>query len=414
MLSTMKVSITDLGASGEGVGSLPDGKKIFVEGALPGELVEIEIVENKKSYCKGKLLSLLEKSPHRRHPPCPLFGDCGGCHLQHLSYEEQLCIKNRRVQEALRRLAHIDVKVQPTIPSPIIYNYRNKIQLPLLWKNGEKTIGLFRKHSHEIIPLDNCYIHCEKGEEIFKWIKKNLITPIEYLIIRNGVFTSETLVLFVGNNDLDSFAKKIPHVEGVVQVSPGKNNVILGRNFRTLHGRSYIYEELDKKRFKISAPAFFQVNSWQANNLFRTAITLADIQKNETVLDAYCGVGTLSLFAAEKAKKVIGVDVVPEAIEDARENAQMNKITNCEFRVGRAEQQQEKPDVLFLNPPRKGCETSLLERCSASKIVYISCDPATLARDLALLYNYHIDLVQPLDMFPQTTHVETVVRLTKK
>ncbi|MCH9608767.1 MAG: 23S rRNA (uracil-C(5))-methyltransferase RlmCD [Chlamydiales bacterium] len=412
----MKITVHSLGSSGEGIGTLPDGLKVFIEGALPGEEVEISLIERKKNYGKGKLITLLSPSPSRQKPICPLFGRCGGCHIMHLNYKAQLAIKRQKVVDALERIGQIKhPPVAETLPSPMPLHYRNKIQLPVT----HDLIGLYQKRSHTIIDVPKCYIHCEPGEIIYKWCRKHLPrTGVRTLYIRSALFNEETVVIIVtdGSNDLLPFAQqlmgKYPRVVGVVEnINRSNTNVILGKRYHTLAGRPHFFEKICGKTFKITPPSFFQVNPWQAEVLFQKAIELASIQPEETVLDAYTGVGTLALFAADFAKEVIGIETVPSAIESACENAKLNRVTNCHFKVGEAKA--ENVDITLLNPPRKGCDQSLLKEIKSPKLIYISCDPATLARDLKKLDHYRVESVQPIDLFPQTTHVETIVKLIK-
>ncbi|MCH9626552.1 MAG: 23S rRNA (uracil-C(5))-methyltransferase RlmCD [Chlamydiales bacterium] len=421
------VHITSLSSTGEGVGSV-DGLKIFVEGALPGEAVSVEIIKRKKNYAKGRLHSLLSPSAERTHPICPHFGTCGGCQVMHLQYPAQLALKRQRVIDSLQRIGGFAYpEVLPCLPSPSSLGYRNKIQLPVVWDLGKKTIGLYRKQSHEVIPIDHCYIQCPQGEEIFALIKQRLTIPsVRYVLIRTAVFNDESLVVLVTDGrfseELKAFAEQLmqanPLIKGVIEsINTRKDNVILGKKFRTLAGRPYLVEKLSGKTFKLSASSFFQVNPAQTERLYEKALAFAAIQPDETVLDAYCGVGTLALFAADHARRVYGVECVAPAIENAIENASLNNTTNCSFTCGYAEKMISHfdADIVLLNPPRKGCAPSLLEALLQKPprtIVYISCDPATLARDLALLSStYQLKKIQPVDMFPQTMHVETVVKL---
>jgi len=405
--------------------------KIFVEGALPGETVSVEVTQQKKAYAKAKLLSLLTPSHERTEPLCPLFGECGGCQVMHLQYPAQLNLKKKRVEDALQRIGGLqDVNVLPCLPSPTSLGYRNKIQLPVLWKNGQKTLGLYRKNSHEIVSLKRCLIQCSQGEELLSLISEKLTLPcVRYVLIRNAVFHEEALVIFVTtgrySKELKKFGEELMEenslIKGVVEsLNTRCDNVILGPRFRLLAGRPFIYETLLNKIFKISPSAFFQVNPGQTENLYGKAIQLAEIEPHEIILDAYCGVGTLALFAADRAKHAYGIECIPHAIADAIENARLNHLSNCSFICGKAEEmihQFDSLDILFLNPPRKGCAPEFLTavmKIKPQKIIYISCDPATLARDLSKLKScYQITIVQPLDMFPQTMHVETIVRLDR-
>lgn len=431
MASRTTIKVDSLSSTGEGVGTL-DGMKVFVDGALPGETVTIHITETKKTYAKAQLIDVISPSCDRTEPVCPLFGSCGGCQIMHLGYPAQLVVKRQRVADALRRIGGFqDLNILPCLPSPTSLGYRNKIQLPVVWDHGKKTIGLYRKQSHEIIPLKKCFIQCPQGEEIRALISEKLnVEDVRYALIRNAVFQDEALVIFVTSGsfskELKLFAEELmaSHslIKGVVEnLNPRGNNTILGPNFRLLAGRPFIYEKLLNKLFKISPSAFFQVNPAQSENLYTKALELAMIQPYETVLDAYCGVGALALFASDTAQKVFGIECVPGAVADAIENARLNHNESCSFHCGAAEELIHRlpaMDTVLLNPPRKGCDPKLIQalvRKKPYKIVYISCDPATLARDLAALRQlYHIDTVQPIDMFPQTMHVETVVRLTRQ
>jgi len=430
--------IHGFGSQGEGVGYFAK-KAIFVDGALPGETVQARLIEERKTHGFAKLLKVIEPSPDRVSPPCPLFGVCGGCQLMHLSYLKQLEMKRERVLSAIQRIGKIDsCEVAPCIASPQPLGYRNKIQLPV--REGP-VLGLYAKSSHTIIEVDECLIHCGLGEKVLKQLKPLLahISPynpetgegeLRHVLIKSALYTQEVLVVFVTTNKAPSVALQeasfailhtIPGVKGVVQnVQPSQGNTILGEVYCTLAGRSQIYETLCGLNFSISAASFFQVNPLQAEHLYQFALQSAEVKGHEVVVDAYCGVGTLALLFAKFVKKVIGIECVPQAIEDAKENAKRNEIQNSSFVCAKAEhymQNFEKVDLLLLNPPRKGCDPSLfksIERTHPLKIIYISCDPATLARDLSHLekIGYKIDLIQPFDMFPQTSHVESIAKLT--
>lgn len=424
------VQITSITSTGEGVGTC-DGLKVFVEGALPNETVSIEITEKKKSYAKGKLLTILSPSSERTEPLCPIFGACGGCQIMHLEYSAQLALKQQRVLDAMLRIGKFDrPHVLPCLPSPNSLGYRNKIQLPLIWNGEKKTIGMYRKQSHEIIPIVRCFIQCPPGEEILRLLIQQLDIPsVRYVLIRNAIFNEEALVILVTDGGFpakiqefgERFLTAHPQIKGVVEtVNKRDDNTILGKTFKTLAGRPYLIERLLDKKFKLSAASFFQVNPPQTERLYKKALEYADIQPHETVLDAYCGVGTLAIFAADKAKHVFGVECVAQAIENAKENTRLNHSNNCTFSCGVVEKMIGKfnADLVFLNPPRKGCEQIVLNTLlikKPKKIIYISCDPATLARDLSFLSpSYQINEIQPFDMFPQTMHVETIVKLTAK
>lgn len=438
----IKLSIHNMGSAGEGIGQY-QGFTVFVDGALTDEVVEARLYQRQKRFGRASLLSLVEPSPHRVDPPCPLFGRCGGCQLMHLSYSEQLVVKQQRVIDALQRIGKInDVEVAPCLPSPSPLAYRNKIQMPVkpCGKDG-LSIGLYARSSHELVEVDKCYIHCTLGEDVYKKIAPIIkqsgihaydpvtgVGELRHLIIKSAVKTAEVLVVLVTKGDitpvLKGIAEKImascPSVKGVVHnINTERDNVILGSRYHVLKGSGTIQEKLCGLMFNVSPASFFQVNPQQAECLYDKALECADLKGHEVVLDAYCGVGTMSLFFAKHAKQVIGVECVSEAIEDAKNNAKLNQISNATFICANAEtfiNTLSEIDVIILNPPRKGCEISFLEgigRLRPKTVVYISCDPATLSRDLAILrgLGYDIDVIQPFDMFPQTAHVECVVKL---
>lgn len=415
----LEIDISALSSEGDGIGS-DGGMKVFIPGALPSERVLIEYKEKKKNYGKAKLLKVLSPSKDRITPICPSFGICGGCTLLNLSYEAQLHAKRQKVKDALFRLGKLDCPVSPCLPSPKPLHYRNKIQLPISWKDGKPVIGLYKHNSHEIVPINTCFIQSLLGNEILKLVQKHLKNErVSSLLIR--VAGEKALVVFVTQEKGESLLplatllmEEDPRIVGVLEnLNSEARNTVLGNHFSLIAGQGFLIETISDLRFKLSAKAFFQVNPEQAAHLFEKAISLAQIQPHETVLDAYTGVGTLALFAAKFAKDVIGVEVVPEAIENAKQNAELNNIKNARFLVGRAEDHHFKAHTTFLNPPRKGCEASLIEKISSEKIIYVSCDPATLARDVSLLVKrgYEVQEVVPFDMFPQTMHVETIVKL---
>lgn len=423
------LSIESLGINGEGVGR-HQGYTVFVDGALPGEIVRVQLYERRKAFGRGRILKQLKSSPHRTTPPCPLFSKCGGCQLMHLEYTQQLEAKRQRVFDAFERIGKLTgVKVLPCEPSPSPLGYRNKIQLPV---DANLKMGLYAKSTHDIVEVDHCLIHCDLGEKAFGQIQRivkasKLSGILRHVLIKTAVNRKEVLVILVTANDEPLMAlaheimQAIPEVKGVVQninLAPG--NVILSADYRVLAGQGHVEEELMGLVFKVSPASFFQVNPAQAEKLYRKALEFAELTGQESVLDAYCGVGTLSLVLAREAKEVVGVECVPEAIADAEHNAKQNGILNVRFHAAQTEdfiKSLNGIDVALLNPPRKGCEAAVLESLAALKtprIVYISCDPATLARDLKILCEkgYHVDEAQPFDMFPQTAHVETIVKVS--
>lgn len=367
----IQLTIEDLASSGEGVGTF-EGKKIFVDQTLPDEIIQAEITLCKKRYSKAKLLRILTPSTQRITPICPLFGLCGGCQIMHLSYPEQLAWKQRRVENALKRIGGLQVEVAPCEASPKELGYRNKVVL----EEG----GFHKRHSHEIVPIPKCYIHNSLGEQA----------------LPQAVGTKKTTIK-------TSFAS-----QEVMIIKDGKAN------------RDFIIERLGPLQFKIRPKDFFQVNPLQAERLYKKAVELAQLSPTTRVLDAYCGVGCLSLFAALKAQEVVGIETGRTAIKSAQENATLNKLENTNFICGAVEACLPKLgvfDAVFLNPPREGVDPKVIHTLLAhppKRLVYISCDPATLSRDLkALKEGFQIEKVIPFDMFPQTVHVETVVSLQK-
>lgn len=439
----IQLSIRNLGSHGEGVGTL-DGFTFFVEGALPGEKVDVEVLLVKKTYGTGKLLRIIHESPDRVKPVCPLFARCGGCQIMHLDYQAQLAQKRQRVVDAFHRIGKLtDVEISPCQASPAPLYYRNKVQAPIKQGKNGIRVGFYARNSHDLVDVDTCYIHCELGQEVYEtatellkssgisaydW--KSLKGELRHLIVKTAVNRKEALVVIVTRGkatpSLEQVAEEIcqrhPEVKGVIQnINPSPHNVVLGRQYVCLAGGSYMEEEILGLLFRVSPASFFQVNPWQARQLYQQVIDWAALKGTETVLDAYCGVGTLSLLLAREAKQVIGVECVQQAIDDAEKNAALNEIENVTFVCAEAEkwiQHSEPMDLVVLNPPRKGCDPEMIQavgKMQPPKVLYVSCDPATLARDLAGLreYGYQIDAVQPFDMFPQTAHVETVVMCSK-
>ncbi|MCM0651018.1 23S rRNA (uracil(1939)-C(5))-methyltransferase RlmD [Clostridium swellfunianum] len=436
-----------MGYEGEGVGKI-ENFTVFVQGALIGEKVKVKIVKVAKNYAYGKLLDIIETSKHRAEPVCSIYKNCGGCQLQHMSYEGQLGFKTQRVKEVIARIAKLnDVAVHNTLGMEQPYRYRNKVQLPVGKVNGELRIGFYAPRSHDIIGMDTCHIQDEVADKVVgltkEWMLKHNLEPyneledkgnIRHIMIRRGFKTSEVMVVVVTRDEKlpysDEFVSlmqsNIEGLKSVIQnVNPKKTNVILGDKNKVLWGEAIITDYIGKFRFNISPLSFFQVNPAQTEVLYSKALEYADLTGEETVFDAYCGTGTISLFLSQKAKKVYGVEIVPQAIEDAKKNALQNDVDNVEFLVGQSEKvipelidKGVKADVVVVDPPRKGCEKSLLEAISKmapKRIVYVSCDPATLARDLGILeeLGYRAVEVQPVDNFPQTAHIECVARIEK-
>ncbi|MDM0460858.1 23S rRNA (uracil(1939)-C(5))-methyltransferase RlmD [Clostridium perfringens] len=444
--------IISQGYEGEGIAKIDNKYPIFIEGALKGEKVKVRIVKVNKNFAYGKLMEVLEASEERVNPPCAIYKRCGGCKLQHASYKAQLDFKWDRVKDCVSKIGKLDpsiVKYPLGMENP--WRYRNKVQLPIGLINGEVKIGFFAPRSHDIIDMESCLIQDEIGDKVVKltreWIEKFNIRPynvdgeydekgiVRHIMIRRGFTTNEVMVVLVTNGEklphkeefVDLMVKNIPGIKSVIQnINSKKTNVILGLESKTLWGEDTISDYIGDFRFNISPLSFFQVNPTQTEVLYGKALEYANLTGNEEVFDAYCGTGTITLFLSQKAKKVYGVEIIPQAIDNAWINAKENKVENVEFFVGESEvvipdliNKGVKADVVVVDPPRKGCDKKLLDAITnidAKKIVYVSCDPSTLGRDLQVLEEngYKTLEVQPVDMFPNTSHVENVAKLTKK
>lgn len=445
---TLEVTFHDLSHDGAGVAKI-EGYTLFVPGGLPGEVAEVKVINTKKGYGFGKLIRFLKTSEDRVDPPCEIFDRCGGCQIQHLSPEGQARFKHKMVSDALERLGGIkDVPVHPVLTMEEPWVYRNKASVPVASRNGEFIAGFFQKRSHFIIDMDHCLITNSMVDEVIQEVKRlakeSGIEPyneetnkgvLRHIIVRIGQRTDEIMVVLVTKTDELPFRKrfikelpeKFPHIKSIAQnINKKRSNTIFGEETRILWGRDVIFDTIGSIQFAISPRSFYQVNPDQTRVLYEKAMEYADLKGDETVIDAYCGIGTISLFLAQKAGRVYGVEIVPEAIEDARKNAELNQLTNVSFEVGAAEEvipewykQGIQADVLVVDPPRKGCDEALLQTILAMKpkrVVYVSCNPATLARDLRILEDggYKTLEVQPVDMFPQTTHCEAVARIELK
>ena len=475
-----ELEITDLGSTGEGIGKI-DGYTLFVKDALIGDKVRVKVMKTKKNYGYARMLEIIEPSEYRVESECPVARQCGGCQLQHCSYEKQLSWKEEKVANCLRRIGGVPVYTEekyrkyknaeeqqnaentaesktPIIMEPILrmdkpVHYRNKAQFPVGYdKDGNPVAGFYAGRTHSIIPQTDCLIQheCNKQivETVLEFMKKYNVTAydekknrgiVRHILTRVGKATGEVMVCLVIN------AKKLPYSEEFVEmikncginleiksitvnINRENTNVILGEKVETLYGQSYIEDYIGDIKYRISPLSFYQVNPEQTKKLYQTALEFADIKEGEVVWDLYCGIGTISLFMAREAAKVCGVEIVPQAIEDAKQNAKLNNITNAEFFVGAAEDvvptQYEKSggrlraDVVTLDPPRKGCDEKLIDtvvKMAPSRIVYVSCDPGTLARDVKVLTDkgYEVKRVRACDMFGGSFHVETVVLLSQ-
>ncbi len=437
--------VTDYTTDGQGIAHI-DGCAVFLPNAIVGERVLLRIVYVGKTRADGKLVRLLESSPHRIQRACPVAKLCGGCDFWHMDYEEETRLKAERVRTCLNRLAGENLEQVPILAAPSCCGYRNKAQYPVARKKGRAYAGFFRAGTHSVVENDRCLILPPEADQVktavIDYVNQNRISVydeashtglLRHIYVRRGVVSGQILVCLVCNGDclpkssrLIEKLKKIPGFTTLVlSVNNRKGNAVLGDRFLTIYGPGYIEDTLCGLQFRLSPRSFYQVNHDQAQRLYQTVIALAQISRQDTVLDLYCGVGTITLAMAGSAGNVIGVEVVEQAVEDARENARRNNIDNAEFfcaDAGQAAMELEKsgvrPDVITVDPPRKGLSLDAIEaivRMAPPRVVYVSCDPATLARDVALLKQrgYTLKSVCAADLFPHCAHVETVVLLSR-
>ncbi len=438
------IKITDLNSDGAGVGRV-NGEVVFVPYALPDELVEALIIKCAKNYSVGKLLNVLEPSKCRTDAPCPYFYKCGGCDFQHLNYNEQLRLKCETALKNTNKLSGKNFESYCVIGAENIFNYRNKAQFPISTDKSGVVVGFFSSHSHRVVPIESCMLQTNECNSVIPAIKIALkkvnvsiydeekhVGVLRHIIARSG---KHGLMLILVTNSakrlpdelIRALKEALPSLTTIIQnINTKKGNIILGSECITLFGNGFVEDEMCGINFKLRPLAFLQVNSHQAEKLYNKVLEIADLSGNEIVFDAYCGIGIMSLMLAQKAKKLIGVEIVPEAITTAKETATSNNISNAEFFVGACEnvlpdllKKGEKPDVLVVDPPRAGCEESLLKAISQAdikKIVYVSCNPATLARDIKFLAQegYSASKLTFVDMFCHTKHIETIVCLTRE
>ena len=445
------VSIEDMSEDGAGIGKL-DGYIWFIKDAVIGDVVRARAMKMKKNYGFARLMEILTPSEARVEPKCPVARQCGGCQLQAMSYEEQLKFKERKVKNHLLRIGKFkedEIHMLPIMGMKEPWRYRNKAQFPFgLDKNGNIVAGFYAGRTHDIIECEDCLLGVEENKDILGIIKGFMrvhgIRPydetthkglVRHALIRKGFHSGEIMVcLVINGKDIpakEQLVEELCQVKGMTSISYSinqeKTNVIMGKEIVNLYGPGYITDNIGNVTYQISPLSFYQVNPVQTEKLYGTALEYAGLTGNETVWDLYCGIGTISLFLAQNAKKVYGVEIVPQAIEDARRNAALNNITNAEFFTGKAEEvlpeQYEKnkvyADVIVVDPPRKGCDQVCLDtilKMAPKRVVYVSCDSSTLARDLRYLADggYEVEKVRCCDMFGQSCHVETVVLLTKQ
>ena len=468
----VELTIEDIGVSGEGIGKV-DGYTLFVKDTVIGDVVRVKIMKAKKNYGYARLMDIIKPSKDRVEPACPIARQCGGCQIQAMNYNAQLKYKQKLVKDNLLRISGltegVDYEMCEILGMDTPFRYRNKAQYPVGEdKDGNIVMGFYAGHTHSIIacPDDDCMLgHSDNAfilNAVKEWMKQYRVRAynenihkgtVRHVLVRTGYHTDEVMVCLVTKKMLrkeaaDGLVKAIQKLKLnvaslVVNINKEDTNVILGKECITLYGRPYIEDYIGDIKFQISPLSFYQVNPKQTEVLYNKALEFAGLKGNESVWDMYCGIGTISLFLAKKAGKVYGVEIVPQAIEDAKNNAKINNIDNAEFFVGKAEEvvpafykkqtgvqsdndstdskeyDMTRPDVVVVDPPRKGCDKKLLDTIvsmTPDRIVYVSCDSATLARDLKLLveYGYKVEKVQPVDQFGNTVHVETVVLLSHK
>lgn len=454
------VEITDIGVSGEGIGHV-DGYTLFIKDTVIGDVVEAKVMKAKKNYGYARLMKVITPSEYRVEPKCAFARRCGGCQIQEMSYDRQLVFKNQKIRGNLERIGgftkdQIDTVMQPVVGMEHPFGYRNKAQFPFgTDKEGNPITGFYAGRTHDIIANTDCALGVEQNKEILEiilqYMRENKIKSydektgkglIRHALIRYGFKTKEIMVCLVVNGKklpkAERLIEKLIQIEGMtsITISPNtrRDNVIMGDSYEILWGQGYITDYIGNVKYQISPLSFYQVNPVQTEKLYGLALEYADLKGDETVWDLYCGIGTISLFLAQKAKQVYGVEIVPQAIDDAKENAKINAIDNAEFFVGKAEEvlpeyyaeyerehngETAHADVIVVDPPRKGCDETLLEtivKMQPEKVVYVSCDSATLARDLKYLCanGYEIKMCRGVDQFPQSVHVETVVLLSHK
>ena len=441
-----EATVTDYTAEGQGIAHV-EGCAVFLPNAVAGERVRLRIEHPRKTWAAGKIVEILEKSPHRVNRECPVAKLCGGCDFWHMDYEEETRLKAERVKTCLNRLGGENLTEVPILAAPTCYGYRNKAQYPVSSKKGRAYAGFFRAGTHDVVENQRCLILPEQTDAVkdavMDYVNQYRVPAydetthtglLRHIYVRRGAVSGQILVCLVCNGEklpkVDALIARLKAIPGfttlVLSVNTKKGNAVLGDKFITLCGPGYIEDTLCGLNFRLSPRSFYQVNHHQAQRLYEAAISQAEITKNDTVLDLYCGVGTITLAMAGAAGKVIGVEVIPQAVEDARDNAKRNGIENAEFFCGDAgaaalelEKNGVKPDVVVVDPPRKGLNADTIEalhRMAPRRIVYVSCDPATLARDVALLKDqgYTLATATAADLFPRCSHVESIVCLRRE
>lgn len=446
----IEITADNIGMNGEGVARF-QGVAVFCDGLLPGERARVRLTEVRKTFLRASIEQRYTTSEHRQKPPCPYYESCGGCQLQHLTYVEQVNWKTTEVVEQLKRVGKMELEVQPTLPSPHEYEYRNKIQLPVGKANGKIVIGMYQRGSHDIVDIESCLLQSPLGNRLLKavrkWIQENQPAIydeqthrglLRHVMIRTNHDDTQALVTFVINGSslqisasiIQEWNQQFPELMGILlNHNTKKGNTILGEHSSLLWGVSEINDSIGLADFALTDRAFFQINRHQTSRLYRIVAEFLRKIEPQRILDAYCGIGSIGITMAKELNQpdlgILGVEVVDVAVVQARENAKRNGLTNTQYLTGRCEeivpklvQQGLKLDCAIFDPPRQGCQAEFLHAVLSVDIphlIYVSCNPVTLARDLVLLEQggYQVQHVQPVDMFPQTTHVETVVWMSK-
>ena len=424
-----------------------DGEVLFAKNLIIGEEAKVRVLKKEKNVYIGEVIKIYNPSSNRVTPSCPYYEDCGGCHLLHMNYEEQLRFKEKHVQNCINRIGGIDKEVLPIIKMDEPFKYRNKVQVSFSKDyKGNVVGGFYKEKTHQIIDNENCLLENEEAEQIISFfkslIKKYDIEPfdrssnngtIRHLLVRTGYHSKEVMVVIITKSRfipkqnilIQELTKKFPNIVSIIHnINEAKTNMILGNKENCIYGKSYIEDTLCGLKFRISSKSFYQVNPIQTEKLYETAIKAANLSKEDNIIDAYSGIGTIGLIASKYCKSVVGVEIVKEAIINAYSNARLNNINNAKYYVDDASKfiinysKENKADVVFVDPPRSGLDKKFVDTLLLSKpsrVVYVSCDPSSLARDLKMLKEgYEIESIQPVDMFPNTYHVETVVLLSHR
>ena len=441
-----EILINNVSHQGEGIGRV-ENFAVFVPGAIKGEKIEVKITEIRKNFARGKLEKIILPSLNRVKPPCPVFNLCGGCHLQHINYKKQLEMKKEIVENVLSRIGNQNIDVMPIIGMEIPWRYRNKGHFHLARENENITLGFYQSKSHDLVPVSRCLLFSQNINSLIKYLEKELtrqkITIYNHktdkgnfrgIVLRESKYTGEIMIIFItreerwylDENFLNNLIIAFPQVVSLCQnINKNPKMALFGKEFRILKGKTFIEDHIDSFKFKISPSSFFQVNVLQTEILYKKILEYANLSGKETVIDSYSGTGTISIYLAGKAKKVYGLELQKGAVRDAWANGELNNLSNLKFISGKAEswlykwiQRGEKAEVIVIDPPRRGCSREVLKniiKIKPEQILYVSCDMPTLARDIKYITQngYNIEEVQPIDMFPHTSHIECLVHLTR-